>query len=182
MAEPLLDVEDLRTYFSTEEGVVKAVDGVSFKVEAGERRGVVGESGCGKSVTAMSIMRLIEPPAGEIVTGKIQFDGRDLLGLSEAEMQDVRGGEIAMIFQDPMTALNPVYTIGDQLIETILLHQDVSKSEAREIAIGTLADVQIPNAANRMEETDLLVVAQGRRLTGGPGDEQCVGPVLDEMP
>ncbi len=104
MAEPLLDVEDLRTYFSTEEGVVKAVDGVSFKVKAGERRGVVGESGCGKSVTAMSIMRLIEPPAGEIVTGTITFDGRDLLQLTEAEMQRVRGGEIAMIFQDPMTA------------------------------------------------------------------------------
>ncbi|MEA2001948.1 MAG: ABC transporter ATP-binding protein [Actinomycetota bacterium] len=152
MAEPLLNVEDLRTYFSTEEGIVKAVDGVSFVVEAGERRGVVGESGCGKSVTAMSIMRLIEPPAGEIVTGKIEFDGRDLLTLPETEMQQVRGGEIAMIFQDPMTALNPVYTIGDQLVETILLHQDVSKSEAREIAIGTLAAVQIPQAKNRMED------------------------------
>jgi ABC-type dipeptide/oligopeptide/nickel transport system ATPase component len=152
VAEQLLDVENLRTYFSTEEGVVKAVDGVSFKVEAGERRGVVGESGCGKSVTAMSIMRLIEPPAGEIVTGTIQFDGRDLLKLSEAEMQHVRGGEIAMIFQDPMTALNPVYTIGDQLIETILLHQDVSKSEARNIAISALNDVQIPYAKNRMED------------------------------
>ena len=152
MADPLLNVEDLRTYFSTEEGVVKAVDGVSFQVKAGERRGVVGESGCGKSVTAMSIMRLIEPPAGEIVTGTIEFDGRDLLELPEAEMQQVRGGEIAMIFQDPMTALNPVYTIGDQLMETILLHQDVSKSEAREIAINTLADVQIPKAENLMED------------------------------
>jgi oligopeptide transport system ATP-binding protein len=152
LPEPLLNVEDLRTYFSTEEGVVKAVDGVSFKVEAGERRGVVGESGCGKSVTAMSIMRLIEPPAGEIVTGKIEFDGRDLLQLPESEMQSVRGGEIAMIFQDPMTALNPVYTIGDQLMETILLHQDVSKSEARDIAISTLSDVQIPHAANVMED------------------------------
>jgi oligopeptide/dipeptide ABC transporter ATP-binding protein len=152
VAEPLLDVEDLRTYFSTEEGVVKAVDGVSFKVNAGERRGVVGESGCGKSVTAMSIMRLIEPPAGEIVTGTIEFDGRDLLELTEAEMQKVRGGEIAMIFQDPMTALNPVYTIGDQLVETILLHQHVSKSEAREIAIDTLNDVHIPYPKNRMED------------------------------
>ncbi len=152
MSEPLLKVEDLRTYFSTEEGVVKAVDGVSFQVDAGERRGVVGESGCGKSVTAMSIMRLIEPPAGEIVTGTIDFDGRDLLQLGESDMQAVRGGEIAMIFQDPMTALNPVYTIGDQLIETILLHQDVSKSEAREIAISTLSDVQIPHAADVMED------------------------------
>ncbi len=152
MAEPLLNVEDLRTYFSTEEGIVKAVDGVSFKVNAGERRGVVGESGCGKSVTAMSIMRLIEPPAGEIVTGRIEFDGRDLLQLPESEMQQVRGGEIAMIFQDPMTALNPVYTVGDQLMETILLHQDVSKSEARDIAISTLGDVQIPNAVSMMED------------------------------
>ena len=152
MAEQLLDVENLRTYFSTEEGVVKAVDGVSFSVKAGERRGVVGESGCGKSVTAMSIMRLIEPPAGEIVTGTIEFDGRDLLKLSEAEMQEVRGGEIAMIFQDPMTALNPVYTIGDQLIETVLLHQNVSKSEARDIAISALNDVQIPYAKNRMDD------------------------------
>ena len=152
MTEPLLDVEDLRTYFSTEEGVVKAVDGVSFKVNRGERRGVVGESGCGKSVTAMSIMRLIEPPAGEIVTGTIMFDGRDLLQLTEAEMQKVRGGEIAMIFQDPMTALNPVYTIGDQLVETILLHQDVSKSEAYDIAIQTLSDVHIPHAKDTMQD------------------------------
>jgi oligopeptide/dipeptide ABC transporter ATP-binding protein len=152
LAEPLLNVEDLRTYFSTEEGVVKAVDGVSFKVNAGERRGVVGESGCGKSVTAMSIMRLIEPPAGEIVTGKIEFDGRDLLRLTEFEMQAVRGGEIAMIFQDPMTALNPVYTVGDQLMETVLLHQDVSKSQARDIAISALDDVQIPHAASVMED------------------------------
>jgi oligopeptide transport system ATP-binding protein len=152
LAEPLLNVEDLRTYFSTEEGVVKAVDGVSFKVIAGERRGVVGESGCGKSVTAMSIMRLIEPPAGEIVTGKIEFDGRDLLRLTEFEMQAVRGGEIAMIFQDPMTALNPVYTVGDQLMETVLLHQDVSKSQARDIAISALDDVQIPHAASVMED------------------------------
>ena len=151
MAEPLLDVQDLRTYFSTEEGVVRAVDGVSFSVDARERRGVVGESGSGKSVTAMSIMRLIEPPAGEIVTGRIMFEGRNLLELSDEEMQHVRGGQIAMIFQDPMTALNPVYTIGDQLMETILLHQDVNKKEAREIAIrpGRRAD---PEPAARMED------------------------------
>jgi len=152
VAEPLLDVQDIRTYFSTEEGVVRAVDGVSFSVDAQERRGVVGESGSGKSVTAMSIMRLIEPPAGEIVTGRIMFEGRNLLELSDEEMQHVRGGQIAMIFQDPMTALNPVYTIGDQLMETILLHQDVNKKEAREIAIQAMADVQIPNPAARMED------------------------------
>ncbi len=152
MAETLLDVHDLRTYFSTEEGVVRAVDGVSFSMERGERRGVVGESGSGKSVTAMSVMRLIEPPAGEIVTGRIDFNGANLLEMSEDDMQHVRGGQIAMIFQDPMTALNPVYTIGDQLIETILLHQDVSRSEAREIAIQGLVDVQIPYAQNRLED------------------------------
>ncbi len=152
MAENLLEVNDLRTYFSTEEGVVRAVENVSFTMARGERRGVVGESGSGKSVTAMSIMRLIEPPAGEIVTGEVIFNGTNLLALSEDEMQDVRGGQIAMIFQDPMTALNPVYTIGDQLMETILLHQDVSRSQAREIATQALHDVQIPNASQRLDD------------------------------
>jgi oligopeptide transport system ATP-binding protein len=152
VSEPLLKVEDLRTYFSTEEGVVRAVDGISFSLMPGERRGVVGESGSGKSVTAMSIMRLIEPPAGEIVTGTIEFKGENLLELGEDEMQAVRGGKIAMIFQDPMTALNPVYTIGDQLVETIVLHQHVSKREARGIAIKALEDVQIPNAPARLDD------------------------------
>ena len=152
MPEPLLSVHDLRTYFSTEEGVVRAVDGISFDVFPGERRGVVGESGSGKSVTAMSIMRLIEPPAGEIVTGTISFKGRSLLDLGEDEMQSVRGGQIAMIFQDPMTALNPVYTVGDQLMETIRLHQDVSRKEAHDIAAQALADVQIPNAKARLDD------------------------------
>ncbi|HHC07782.1 MAG TPA: ABC transporter ATP-binding protein [Actinobacteria bacterium] len=150
MPEPLLRVEDLRTYFATEEGVVRAVDGISFEMYPGERRGVVGESGSGKSVTAMSIMRLIEPPAGNIVTGQIVFQGTNLLELPEDEMQRIRGGKIAMIFQDPMTALNPVYTIGDQLMETIMLHQKVGRAEAREIAIKALEDVQIPNAEQRL--------------------------------
>ena len=152
MGERLLEVNDLRTYFSTEEGVVRAVENVSFAMDRGERRGVVGESGSGKSVTAMSIMRLIEPPAGDIVTGEVVFNGVNLLALPEDEMQEVRGGQIAMIFQDPMTALNPVYTIGDQLIETILLHQDVSRRQAREIATQALDDVQIPNAAQRLDD------------------------------
>ncbi len=132
--------------------MVRAVDGVSFSIAPGERRGVVGESGSGKSVTAMSVMGLIEPPAGEIVTGTISFKGRNLLELDEHAMQQVRGGRIAMIFQDPMTSLNPVYTIGTQLMETILLHQDVSRSEAREIAIQSLVDVQIPHARDRFED------------------------------
>jgi oligopeptide transport system ATP-binding protein len=152
VTEPLLDVEDLRTYFSTEEGVVRAVDGITFDLKPGERRGVVGESGSGKSVTAMSIMRLIEPPAGEIVTGTIDYRGSNLLTLDEDEMQAVRGGKIAVMFQDPMTALNPVYTIGDQLTETIVMHQNVSKKDARDIAIKALEDVQIPNAPARLDD------------------------------
>ena len=152
MTEPLLDVSDLRTYFTTEEGIVRAVDGISFTMEPGQRLGVVGESGSGKSVTALSVMGLIEPPAGKIVTGRLMFKGRNLLELDDDEMQAVRGGQIAMIFQDPMTALNPVYTIGDQLMETILLHQDVNRSGAREIAIQAIDDVQIPNAAQRMTD------------------------------
>ena len=152
MAEKLLSVQDLRTYFSTEEGIVRAVDGISFDLEPGERRGVVGESGSGKSVTAMSVMGLIEPPAGEIVTGTIEFKGDNLLSLGEDEMQAVRGGKIAMIFQDPMTALNPVYTVGDQLMETIMLHQNVSKAEARTIAAKALEDVQIPDPVSKLEE------------------------------
>ena len=150
MTEPLLEVDDLRTYFSTEEGIVRAVDGISFSMNAGERLGVVGESGSGKSVTALSVMGLIGPPAGQIVTGRIMFKGRNLLELDEDELQAVRGGQIAMIFQDPMTALNPVYTIGDQLMETILLHQDVNRAEAREIAIQAIEDVHIPNAKAQM--------------------------------
>lgn len=150
--EPLLEVHDLRTYFTTEEGVVRAVDGISFNIDKGELFGVVGESGSGKSVTAMSVMGLIEPPAGNIVTGSIHLEGRDLLAMSEEEMSSVRGGEIAMIFQDPMTSLNPVFTIGDQLIETILLHQDVNKKQARDIAIQSLDDVHIPTPQRRIDD------------------------------
>ena len=150
--QPLLSVKDLRTYFTTEEGVVRAVDGISFDMKAGERRGVVGESGSGKSVTAMSIMRLIEPPAGEIVTGTIDFQGQNLLALPEDDMQGVRGGKIAMIFQDPMTSLNPVYTIGDQLVETIVLHQHVGKEAARRLAADALGDVQIPEPESRLDD------------------------------
>ena len=152
MSEPLLRVRDLRTYFTTEDGIVRAVDGISFDIAKGEKFGVVGESGCGKSVTAMSVMRLIERPAGEIVTGEIMFQGRDILRLPEEEMRQVRGGEIAMIFQDPMTALNPVYTVGNQLMETIMLHQKVGRSEAFQIAMQALDDVHIPNVKQRMEE------------------------------
>ena len=152
VAEPLLQVRNLRTYFSTEEGIVRAVDGISFTIHESERFGVVGESGSGKSVTALSIMRLIEPPAGEIVTGEVLFQGRNLLELSEEDMRDVRGAEIAMIFQDPMTALNPVYTIGNQLLETIMLHQKVNQKEGFEIAVEALDAVRLPNARERMRD------------------------------
>ena len=160
MAEPLLDVEDLRTYFSTEEGIVRAVDGISFSLQPGERLGIVGESGSGKSVTAMSIMRLIEPPAGEVVTGTVNFKGKNLLEFDDDDMQRVRGGQIAMIFQDPMTSLNPVYTIGDQLSETIMLHQKVGRKEAYDIALQSLNDVHIPDAKARLE-------AYPHELSGG---------------
>jgi len=150
--EVLLNVNNLRTYFSTEEGIVRAVDGISFLIHESERFGVVGESGSGKSVTALSIMRLIEPPAGNIATGEIIYKGRNLLELNDEEMRKVRGGEIAMIFQDPMTALNPVYTVGNQLIETIMLHQRVNNSEALDIAADALDDVQIPNPRERMRD------------------------------
>jgi len=152
VSEPLLQISNLRTFFTTEEGIVRAVDGLSLTIHKGEKFGVVGESGSGKSVTALSIMRLIEAPAGEIVTGEIHFKGRDLLRLGDEEMRKVRGGQIAMIFQDPMTALNPVYTIGNQLVETIMLHQDVRKSEAHEIGMQALDDVHIPNPKVRMDD------------------------------
>jgi oligopeptide transport system ATP-binding protein len=150
VTKPLLEVSNLRTYFSTEEGIVRAVDGLSFTIHEGEKFGVVGESGSGKSVTALSVMRLIEPPAGEIVTGEILFKGENLLDLEDEDMRKVRGGQIAMIFQDPMTALNPVYTVGNQLVETVMLHQNVGKSDAFDISVQALDDVHIPNPKQRM--------------------------------
>src|SRR5579885_1522772 len=117
MPEPLLEVDDLRTYFFTLDGVTRAVDGVSFSVDPGETLGIVGESGCGKSVTALSIMRLLPAKLGRTVSGSVRFDGQDLLALSEAEMREIRGNRIAMIFQEPMTSLNPVLTVGEQIAE-----------------------------------------------------------------
>src|SRR5271154_3795251 len=137
-ARPILEIDDLRTWFFTRDGTVRAVDGVSFSVLPGETLAIVGESGCGKSVTALSILRLIASPPGRIVSGSIRFDGRDLLGLSDAEMRRVRGNDISMIFQEPMTSLNPVMTIGRQIAEAIKLHQDLSGSAARNKAIEML--------------------------------------------
>lgn len=149
MEERLLDVKDLKTYFYTSSGVVKAVDGVSFYLDKGKTLGIVGESGSGKSVTASSIMRLIPSPPGKIAGGEIKFDGKDVLGLSKKELLDLRGRDISMIFQDPMTALNPVFTIGQQISEAILVHRKMPKEEAKKLAIQALETVGIPDAISR---------------------------------
>ena len=148
----LLEVTDLATHFFTREGVVRAVDGVSFSVERGETLGIVGESGCGKSVTALSIMGLIPKPPAKIVSGSVVFDGDDLVTLPEKRLEDLRGREIAMIFQDPMTSLNPTLTIGTQITETIRRHYDVSRQDARKKAIELMEEVQIPRAAERLDD------------------------------
>src|SRR5499427_6106122 len=144
----LLEIKDLRTYFQTRAGLVRAVDGVSFYLERGELLGLVGESGCGKSITALSVMRLVAPP-GKIAGGEILFDGRDLLKLSNAEMRAVRGNDIAMIFQDPMTSLNPVFTVGEQIAEALRLHRGLSRKNARAAAVAAMREVAIPDPALR---------------------------------
>src|SRR5208283_1873564 len=151
-AEPILEVADLRTWFFTRDGVVRAVDGVSFYVIPGETLAIVGESGCGKSVTALSVLRLIPSPPGRIVSGSVRFAGRDLLGLSEAAMREVRGNEISMIFQEPMTSLNPVLTIGHQIAETLTLHQGLGRAAALAKAADMLRLVHIPEAQRRIGE------------------------------
>ncbi len=148
----ILSVRDLSVEFKVEEGVARAVDGVSFDLKAGEVLGIVGESGSGKSVTSLSIMRLIPSPPGDIVEGQIFFEGRDLLSIDYADMRDVRGNEIAMIFQEPMTALNPVFTVGMQVMETVLTHNKISKKEAFERAVDMLERVGIPSARKRMSD------------------------------
>jgi oligopeptide transport system ATP-binding protein len=150
--ETLLEIKNLKTRFHTEDGIVHAVNGISYAMEAGETLGVVGESGCGKSVHALSIMRLIPIPPGEIESGEILFDGRSLLKLSDGEMRRIRGKEIAMIFQDPMTSLNPVYKVGFQIMEAIRLHQGMDKSDARNLAGELLTMVGIPSARQRLDD------------------------------
>jgi oligopeptide transport system ATP-binding protein len=148
----LLEVRDLKTHFFTREGVVQAVDGVSFSVDKGQTVGIVGESGCGKSVTALSIMGLIPKPPAKIVAGSVLFDGRELTKLSERQLEDVRGRQIAMIFQDPMTSLNPTFKIGTQITETLHRHYDIEKGEARKRAVELLEEVGIPRAAERLDD------------------------------
>ena len=147
---PVLEVDELVTEFSTENGVIRAVDGVSLSIEAGKTLGVVGESGSGKSVTALSVMRLIPVPPGRIASGTIRYRGQDLLGLSEGKMREIRGNNVSMIFQEPMTSLNPVYTVGDQVAEAVRLHQGKSKKDALAVAADMFRLVGIPSPDDRI--------------------------------
>ena len=150
MSENILTVKDLKTYFYTASGVAKAVDGVSFNIAKGETMGIVGESGSGKSVTSSSIIRLLPPRTGMIVGGSIEFEGKDVLALSKKELNDFRGKDIAVIFQDPMTSLDPVFKIGKQMTEMIMAHQNVTKDEAWKMAVEALSKVGIPEPEKRM--------------------------------
>ncbi len=172
--EPILKVENLKTYFHTEDGIVKAVDGVSFELYEGETLGIVGESGSGKSVTSLTVMRLLDEKA-RIEGGKVIFNGKNLLELSEQEMQKIRGNDIAMIFQEPMVALNPVYTIGDQIMEAIILHQEVKESEARKITIELLRKVGIPEAEKRIDQYP-------HQLSGGMRQRAMIAMALSCKP
>ena len=160
MAKTLVEFKDVHTYFYTEAGTVKAVNGVSYKIKEGETVCVVGESGCGKSVTALSLMRLIAAPQGEIVKGNISFDGKDITSLSEEEIMSIRGNDISMIFQEPMTSLNPVFTVGNQIMESIMLHQKLDKKQARDKAIEMITLVGIPRA-------EAIVDSYPHELSGG---------------
>jgi oligopeptide/dipeptide ABC transporter ATP-binding protein len=172
---PILSVEDLRTVFYSHGAAVPAVNGVSLSVDRGKTLGVVGESGCGKSVTALSVMRLIPPRMGRIERGSIRYDGRDLLTLSDAEMHQVRGGDISMVFQEPMTALNPVLTVGQQIIETILLHKRGSRKEARDRAIEMLRLVHIAEAERQID-------AYPHQLSGGMRQRAMIAMALSCNP
>ena len=172
--QPLLEVKNLKTYFFTEDGVVKAVDGIDFKVFPGEVFGLVGESGCGKSVTSLSAMRLISKP-GKVVEGEVCFDGQDLLKLTEAEMTHVRGNRISMIFQQPQTALNPVFKVGDQIAEVLNIHQDLGKEAGWKRAIELLKMVGIPEAERRAS-------AFPHELSGGMAQRVMIAMALACVP
>ncbi len=172
--QPFLEVKNLKTYFYTEDGVVKAVDGVDFVVYPGEVMGLVGESGCGKSVTSLSIMRLISPP-GRVVEGEIFMEGKDLLKMSESDMIQVRGNRISMIFQQPQTALNPVFKVGDQIAEVLTIHQSMSKEAARTRAVELLKMVGIPEPERRAE-------AYPHELSGGMAQRVMIAMALACVP
>ena len=175
LKKPLLEVRDLSIHFFTEEGVVRAVEQVSFDMQPGEVLSLVGESGCGKSVTGLSMLGLIPCPPGRIVSGEILFNGRNLLHLGEKEMERVRGNEISMIFQEPMTSLNPVLTIGDQIMEAITLHQGVDRIEARKRAIEMLDRVQIPSPNTRID-------TYPHQLSGGMRQRAMIAMALSCQP
>jgi len=172
--QPLLDIKNLKTYFYTEDGVVKAVDGVDFYVKPGEVMGLVGESGCGKSVTSLSIMRLISPP-GKVVEGQILFEGKDLLKASEEEMIRVRGNRISMIFQQPQTALNPVFRVGDQIAEVLSIHQNMSKEASQKRVIELFKMVGIPDPERRSQ-------AYPHELSGGQAQRVMIAMALACVP
>jgi len=152
MTSPLLKIEDLSTFFHTEENIVQSVRNVDLTIHKGETLALVGESGCGKSVTALSAMRLVPIPPGRFESGRILFKGKDILQASEVEMQGIRGNEISMIFQEPMTSLNPIFTVGDQIMEAIRLHQNKTEAQARELALKVLRQVAIPSPENRIDQ------------------------------
>ena len=175
MKNPLLEVRSLTTQFFTEDGVVRAVEDVSFEIFPGEILSLVGESGCGKSVTGLSLLRLISIPPGKIVSGKLLFDGRDLMELEEKEMERVRGNDISMIFQEPMTSLNPVFTIGNQIMEALQLHQNLDKKEARRRAIEMLGRVRIPSPEVRID-------SYPHQLSGGMRQRAMIAMALSCQP
>ena len=152
LAAPLLEIRGLKTHFATDDGIVQAVDGVDITIRRGETLGVVGESGCGKTVTAMSVLKLIAMPPGRIVAGQILYQGRDLVPLDSAEMDRIRAKDIAMVFQEPMTSLNPVYAIGEQIAEVLRKHEGLSRAAARQKTVEMLRLVQIPNADRRLDD------------------------------
>jgi oligopeptide/dipeptide ABC transporter ATP-binding protein len=175
MNRPLLEVRSLSVHFFTEEGVVRAVENVSIEVQPGEVLGLVGESGCGKSVTGLTLLRLIPIPPGRIVSGEVLFDGKGLLEMNEKEMEKVRGNDISMIFQEPMTSLNPVFTIGDQIMETIMLHQGLDKAAARKRAIEMLDRVRIPEPEKRVD-------SYPHQLSGGMRQRAMIAMALSCQP